>query len=196
MNFLFLAHCHLMTTESNITCWASGTSREGWISKMLNLLRTQRVWAPMCVCCISLLMAFICISVCRVSSFQMNVSLTWAPIRLLQWEADAEFLGVQRSKKVCHGQRSCAQLPEQRMGRFPQLFTSKGQEWWTLLLGDKGKAWKWREVSILVSLVLTEVVQAHGSASSLAKILHKNQTNPFSFLCAIFFFFFIRGGKV
>lgn len=29
MNFLFLAHCHLLTSESNITCWASGTSREG-----------------------------------------------------------------------------------------------------------------------------------------------------------------------
>lgn len=49
MNFLFLAHCHLMTAESNITCWASGTSREGWVSTMLNLPRAQ------CLCLLHLL---------------------------------------------------------------------------------------------------------------------------------------------
>jgi len=93
-----------------------------------------------------------------------------------------------RSKKLPCAMSS-AQLPEQRMGHFPQLFTCKSQKWGTLILGDKGKLWKWREVSILVPLALIEVLQVHGFASSLAEVLHRNETNPFSFPCAIFLFF-------
>lgn len=46
MNFLFRAHCHLMPAESSITCWASGTSGEGWGGKRLNLTESTMPASP------------------------------------------------------------------------------------------------------------------------------------------------------
>lgn len=128
MNFPSLAHCHLETTESNITCWAKWylQGRSGQGNAELGE-HTMFVRAPIPACCISVLMAFICISLCRASSFQMNVSLTSVPIQLLPGEADPNSC-VCTEGKHCPGQGVVPSCLGAELAISPSYSLARGQE--------------------------------------------------------------------